>query len=83
MSLKKFIHIKGVDSEEPEFPASVEKAMLLATIELPAYVLDIDDIIYQKTQNRRYTMRDIGKLEDRINTIEYYTILTNPTIILK
>ena len=73
--LGKFIHIKGVDSEEPEFPASVEKAMLLATIELPAYVLDIDDIIYQKTQNRRYTMRDIGKLEDRINTIEYYTSL--------
>ena len=26
--------------------------------------------------NRRYTMRDIGKLEKRINHLEYYTVLS-------
>ena len=28
-----------------------------------------------KENNRRYTMRDIGKLEARINNMEYYTAL--------
>jgi hypothetical protein len=28
------------------------------------------------TSNRRYTMRDIGVLENRINRLEYYTVLT-------
>ena len=49
--------------------------MLLAEIQLPAYVLDIDDITFNKSQNKRYTMADIGDLERRINQIQYYTAL--------
>ena len=33
----------------------IEKAMLLATINLPPYVLDIDDVTFEKTDNRRFT----------------------------
>ena len=67
--------VNGVAAELPEFPKKLEKAMLLAEISLPAYVLDIDDITFSKTQNKRYTMADIGDLEKRINQIQYYTAL--------
>ena len=67
--------LEGVPSETPEFPKKLEKAMLLAEISLPPYVLDIDDITFSKTQNKRYTMSDIGDLEKRINQLQYYTAL--------
>ena len=50
--------------------------MLISEITLPAYLLDIDDAKLTKETNKRYTMRDIGRLEDRINNIEYYTALS-------
>ena len=67
--------LNGVASERPEFPKKLEKAMLLAEVSLPPYVLNIDDITFSKTQNKRYTMADIGKLEQRINQLQYYTAL--------
>ena len=67
--------VQGVPSEIPQFPKSIEKAMLIAQIESPAYVLDVNDIVYLKSRNRRYTMKDIGVLERRIGRIEYYTAL--------
>ena len=50
--------------------------MHLATINLNPYVLDLNDVEFVRTNNRRYTMKDIGKLESRINNIEYYTSLS-------
>ena len=67
--------INGADAENPERPKPIEKAMLLAEIQSPAYVLDINDVVFEKSNNRRYTMSDIGDLERRINTVEYYTVL--------
>ena len=49
--------------------------MLIATFNLPPYVLDVKDVTFEKTDNRRYTMRDIGSLERRINQVEYYATL--------
>ena len=34
-----------------------------------------NDVDFVKTNNRRYTMKDIGELENRIN-MEYYTALS-------
>ena len=67
--------VEGEPAEQP-FPSKrIEKAMLLATIQLPPYVLDIDDVSFEKTDNRRFTMRDIGSIERRLNQVEYYTAL--------
>ena len=50
--------------------------MLLATLTYAPYGFDGDeDVEIQRSENRRYTMRDIGKLEDRIDNVEYYTSL--------
>ena len=66
---------KGTPAEDPDMPKTIENAMKLATFTFPAYMLDIDDAKITKEDNRRYTMRDIGKLEQRIENVEYYTAL--------
>jgi hypothetical protein len=50
--------------------------MHLYTLEIPAYTLSTEDITIKKVDNKRYTMRDIGKLESRIENLEYYTQLS-------
>lgn len=64
--------VAGVGSY-PEVPAD---AMSLARVQVPAYTHHASQIVFKKDDNRRYTMRDIGKLEDRIENLEYYTTLT-------
>jgi len=71
----KFKVVRGADSEVPQTPKPLDDAMKLADITLPAFVIDISDVTYSSVNNRRYTMRDIGKLEARIENMEYYTAL--------
>ena len=50
--------------------------MHLYTLFLPAYTLDTADVNIEHVDNKRYTMRDIGRIEKRIETAEYYTQLS-------
>ena len=68
--------IKGASSLNPLAPQNLEGNLHLATIEIPAYTLDTDEVIINKQDNRRFTMRDIGRLEKRIQNVEYYTQLS-------
>lgn len=68
--------IKGTSSTEPVVPPTIENAMEIATIRLPAYLYDPDDAIISVVDNVRYTMRDIGRLEDRIDVLEEVTSLS-------
>ena len=43
---------------------------------MPAYLYDVDDIKLTLVDNRRFTMRDIGKIEDRVKNLEEVTSLT-------
>jgi hypothetical protein len=67
---------KGASSLNPQQPKSVDGAMHLYTMNIPAYTIDTAGINIEKIDNRRYTMRDIGKLENRIENLEYYTQLS-------
>jgi hypothetical protein len=71
-----FSVIKGVSSDIPKEPLNNEEAMVLATINLPPYLYNVKDSSINLVDNRRYTMRDIGKLEDRIETLEVVTSLS-------
>lgn len=62
--------IKGVSSDTPKSPLNIEEAMEIANIDLPAYLYDPKNAKITFADNRRYTMRDIGKLEDRIQNLE-------------
>ena len=68
--------IKGASSLNPLAPQNLEGNLHLATLEIPAYTLDTDEVIINKQDNRRFTMRDIGRLEKRIQNVEYYTQLS-------
>lgn len=75
-SLGNFSLIKGVSALDPKEPTNIESAMDIATINLPAYLYNPDDATVTLVDNRRYTMRDIGKLEDRITNLETVTSLS-------
>jgi len=73
----KFKLVKGIPSfDNPVSPDDVREAMKVATISLNPYTFGANDINVITTDNRRYTMRDIGKIEDRLNRVEYYTSLS-------
>ena len=66
----------GNASEKPENPVSVDNAIEIARVELPAYLYDVKDVNLTYLDYKRYQMRDIKKLEDRIRSLEYYTSLS-------
>ena len=72
----KFTVIKGESSLNPKFPVNVEDAMDIATIQYPPYLFDVSNARVVHIDNRRYTMRDIGKIENRVETLETITSLT-------
>ena len=68
--------LKGASSLNPLKPENLDGHLLLATLTIPSYTLNTDEVIVEKEDNIRYTMRDIGSLENRIKNIEYYTQLS-------
>ena len=68
--------IEGVSSLNPELPDDPKDAMVLYQLLVPAYTLKPSDVEITVLDNKRYTMRDIGKIDRRVNTLEYYTALT-------
>ena len=51
-------------------------ALPVATVNMPAYVSNIKEVMVETTPHKRFTMADIGRLEDRLKTVEYYTRLS-------
>ena len=68
--------IEGAPAESPALPTSSGNTLELARIYYPAYVYDINDVKIITIDNKRYTMKDIGKLEDRIENLEEITSLS-------
>ena len=70
-----FVALEGASALEPQKPTDLDGAMHLYTLEIPSYTHNTDDVTITKKDNRRYTMRDIGLLEQRLENVEYYTQL--------
>lgn len=73
-----FFAIDGVSSLNPGDPLDPSLGMVLYNLSLEPYTFSTssNSIIVKSIDNKRYTMRDIGKLEKRIDNIEYYTSLS-------
>lgn len=67
---------KGVPALYPELPEDPKDSMVLYNVMIPAYTLNPAEVGIQLIDNKRYTMRDIGRLDKRINSLEYYTSLS-------
>lgn len=75
-SSKELKVISGIPSKTPKYPADQADAMTLFTLDIPAYTSSPNHITVKPIDNKRYTMRDIGKLEQRIKNVEYYSALS-------
>lgn len=73
---RQFKVIEGVPDLNPLLPPDDEDSMTLYTLDIPAYTFNPSDISIRYIDNKRYTMRDIGKLERRIENLEYYVSLS-------
>ncbi len=85
-STGQFMIVEGTATESPYPPQDQDGAMTLATVAVPPYpTLSTKTGTYAKRpdytikvttkQTRRYTMSDIGKIDNRIQRLEYYTAL--------
>jgi len=72
---KEFLVIKGTSSLTPEVPPDNQDAMTLYVLTVAAYTYTTKDVKVKYIENKRYTMRDIGKLEKRVENLEYYNSL--------
>jgi len=73
---KTFQILKGVSSLYPDDPKDNDNSMTLYILRNPAYVANTSNVSTQFINHRRYTMRDIGVIEKRIENLEYYTSLS-------
>jgi len=64
------------DDINPQEPTIPTEAMKLAVVNVEPYTFSSDGLEVSRVENKRYTMRDIGKLERRIKDLEYYTSLS-------
>jgi len=68
--------VYGDPSLTPRLPNAPDDAMVLYELDVPAFTLTPSEVGLTFIDNKRYTMRDIGKIEKRVSNLEYYTTLS-------
>ena len=72
-----FVTKEGTPSRIPKLPLPNEESFQVATIKLPPYIRNATaEVLIKTVPHKRYTMRDIGSLENRIKNLENYTTLS-------
>ena len=72
---RSFKVLKGNANLNPKEPDDLDNGMTLYRIKYNPYTFNNKDIELNYIDNKRYTMRDIGRIEKRIEKIEYYSLL--------
>lgn len=72
----KFLIKSGNPDIKPSTPEEPETGMVIYELNYSPYTTSTTGVFARARNNRRYTMRDIGKLETRIKNLEYYTSLS-------
>lgn len=73
---REFKVVTGIPSLNPKAPFVDAESMPLFTLRLGSWTFGPEDVQVQHHNTKRYTMQDIGKIEQRVSDIEYYTSLT-------
>lgn len=68
--------IQGTESIDPKFPATPDDALDLYRIQFNPYLLSPTDLTAKQIDHRHYTMKDIGRLEKRLDALEEVTSLS-------
>ena len=67
---------QGTPAEDPDKPVPIDDSLEIGEIILPAYLYNVSDAKLSFLKHKRYRMKDIRKLEERIKNLEYYTTLS-------
>lgn len=73
---RQFNILYGVPSVNPQMPADQPNSMTLYTLGIPPYTYHAANVVLGYQENKRYTMADIGGLDNRIAQLEYYATLS-------
>ena len=68
--------VLGADSMNPKSTLDPSVGLLLGSVQLPPYLKSVFDAKITFEDTRQYTMRDIGKIEQRLSNVENYTTLS-------
>ena len=68
--------VEGVSAETPQLPKGLDNALKLASLFVPAFTFTPNEVVIERFKTQRFTMKDIGRLQERIENIEYYTALS-------
>lgn len=66
---------RGVPAAEPVAPVPPDDSLLLGTFTVPAWTPRISGVLIKEEKNRRFTMKDINALSERVGALEYYSTL--------
>jgi hypothetical protein len=72
-----FLVSEGQPADEPAAPVTPSNSILLHTVYLPAYTGDISRISVKTLDHKRFTMRDIGRIQGRVKNLERVTSLNS------
>ena len=72
---KEFKVLSGIPSLVPQEPFEDTNSMAIYTMYIPPYTASVRSIDLRFIENRRYTMKDIARIDDRVKAIEEYVKL--------
>lgn len=67
--------VEGKPDFNPLLPKELDDALTIYNLSITPYTFTINDVITEKLNHRRYTMRDIGVIEQRLKTVEEVALL--------
>ena len=67
--------LEGVAEEDAVAPPDSPDSLVLYTVSYPSYVFNVNDVILTPHNNRRYTMKDIGRMKSQLSRLANYVAL--------
>ena len=65
-----FIISKGEPADTPAAPTTPSNSILLHTLYLPAYTQNLSKVSVHSQDHKRFTMKDIGRIQGRVKNLE-------------
>ena len=68
---------QGTPSLTPTKPKAIDQAIEMFELFVPAYTKDISKVRVRSFDHRRYTMKDIGRINNRVTNLERIASLSS------
>ena len=74
---KKIERIQGLSAENPQFPIEPERSLILHRMRIKPYTENLGFVETITLNHRRYTMKDISNIDQRLKNVEYSVSLNS------